>query len=82
MPNVLNNGMRRRAPQLALLLGAAASAPAARAQGCALCYSAASAAGKAAARALDSGILVLLIPTLILFVGVLVFAIRRADSAL
>jgi hypothetical protein len=45
-----------------------------------MCYSAASAAGKAAARALDSGILILLIPTLVMFVGVLVFAVRRANS--
>jgi hypothetical protein len=58
-----------------------AAAPSAWGQGCAMCYSAASAAGKAAARALDAGILVLLIPTLVMFVGVLVFAVRRANSA-
>jgi hypothetical protein len=57
------------------------AAPSAWGQGCAMCYTAASAAGKAAARALDSGILILLIPTLVMFVGVLVFAVRRANSA-
>jgi hypothetical protein len=57
-----------------------ASAARAVAQGCALCYTTAAAAGAAAARSLDLGILVLLIPTLVLFVGVLVFAVRRAAA--
>ncbi len=43
-----------------------------------MCYRSASQAGKMAIRALNSGILVLLIPTLLMFVGVLVFAFRRA----
>lgn len=72
--------MRRRGLIL-LVLSALAIGPPAWGQGCAMCYKAASAAGKAAGRALDSGILVLLIPTLVLFVGVLVFAVRRGSSA-
>src|SRR5437879_7186701 len=50
------------------------------AQGCAMCYTTAAAAGPGAARALDLGILVLLVPTLVLFVAVLGFAIRRAAA--
>jgi hypothetical protein len=50
------------------------------AQGCAMCYTTAAAAGPGAARALDLGILVLLVPTLVLFVSVLGFAIRRAAA--
>ncbi len=73
--------MRRVASLLSLPLSMLAVALSAQAQGCALCYSAASAAGRAAAQALNSGILILLIPTLVMFVGVLVFAIRRAGSA-
>jgi hypothetical protein len=59
---------------------AVAAAPSAFAQGCPMCYRAASQAGKLAIRALNHGILVLLIPTLLMFVGVLVFAFRRAAS--
>ncbi len=50
------------------------------AQGCALCYTTAAAAGQAAARSLDIGILVLLVPSLVLFICVLAFAIRRAAN--
>ncbi len=60
------------------ILGASAALPNAFAQGCAMCYTTAAAAGSAAARSLDVGILVLLVPTLVMFVSVLVFAIRRA----
>jgi len=60
------------------ILGASAVLPNAFAQGCAMCYTTAAAAGSAAARSLDVGILVLLVPTLVMFVSVLVFAIRRA----
>jgi len=60
------------------ILGASAALPNALAQGCAMCYTTAAAAGSAAARSLDVGILVLLVPTLVMFVSVLVIAIRRA----
>jgi len=55
--------------------------PVAFSQGCALCYTTAAAAGAAAARSIDAGILVLLLPALVLFTSVLVFAIRRAAAA-
>lgn len=44
-----------------------------------MCYTTAAAAGQHAARSLDLGILVLLIPTLLMFLAVLAFAIRRAN---
>lgn len=48
------------------------------AQSCALCYQSAKASGNP--RAIGHGILVLLIPTLLMFAGVLIFTIRRANS--
>ena len=45
-----------------------------------MCYTSAEAAGPAAQRALDFGILILLIPTLLMFVGIVVFAVRRAAT--
>ncbi len=53
------------------------SAPA-FAQSCALCYESARNSGNPSA--INRGILVLLLPTLFLFVGVLVFTIRRSHS--
>ena len=47
------------------------------AQSCALCYESARNSGNPGA--IDRGILVLLLPTLLLFVGVLVFTVRRAN---
>jgi len=58
-----------------------ASARDAAAQGCALCYTSATAAGAAAERSLDIGILALLAPALILFLGVILMLYRRAVSA-
>ena len=49
------------------------------AQGCAMCYTSAAAAGAAAMRSLNIGILILLLPPLALFVGILTYAIRRAQ---
>ena len=60
------------------LLGAARGA---YAQGCALCYTTASAAGAAAQRSLDWGILALLTPALTLFLCVMFLLYRRAVSA-
>jgi len=48
------------------------------AQGCALCYTTAAAAGPAAARSLDLGILTLVTPALVLFLSVLFLLYRRA----
>ena len=53
-----------------------ASAPGVFAQGCVACRTSAAAGGAEAARALDHGILILLIPTLSIFVGILFFAFR------
>ena len=55
-------------------------APSAFAQGCALCYTTAAAAGAAAARSLDIGILVLLVPALLMFIAVLGFLVHRAHA--
>jgi hypothetical protein len=57
------------------LLGASCRA---FAQGCALCYTTASAAGAAAQRSLDYGILALLAPALTLFLCVIYLLYRRA----
>ncbi len=65
------------------LLGALAVlalAPSAGAQGCALCYTTAAAAGAAAARSIDIGILVLLVPALLMFIAVLGFLVHRAHA--
>ena len=51
------------------------------AQGCALCYTSASAVGQAGQRSLDYGILALLTPALVLFLGVMFLLYRRAVSA-
>ena len=66
---------------LALAAGLLASTQSAFAQGCALCYSSASALGQNAERSLDIGILTLLAPALILFAAVVFLLYRRAVSA-
>jgi hypothetical protein len=57
------------------------SASGAFAQGCALCYTSASAIGANAERSLDYGILALLTPALVLFLAVIFLLYRRAVSA-
>jgi hypothetical protein len=64
-----------------IFVGLLAAASGAWAQGCALCYTTASAAGAAAQRSLDWGILALLVPALVLFLGVLFLLYRRALAA-
>ena len=59
---------------------ALALAPQALGQGCSMCYSSAEQQGQRAQQAMNTGILVLLFPTLLLFGGVLVTAIRRRNS--
>jgi hypothetical protein len=66
---------------LATLFVILASANGAFAQGCALCYTSASALGASGQRSLDYGILVLLCPALILFLSVMFLLYRRAVSA-
>ena len=66
---------------LATLVALLASAQGAFAQGCALCYSSASALGQNAERSLDIGILTLLTPALVLFAAVVFMLYRRATAA-
>jgi hypothetical protein len=63
------------------LIAILASASGAFAQGCALCYTTASAVGAAGQRSLDYGILALVIPALVLFLSVIFMLYRRAISA-
>jgi hypothetical protein len=63
---------------LLLAIAAALLAPAAAvAQGCAMCAQNAAATGAEGARALNTGILVLLLPTLGIFGGLFVLILRR-----
>jgi hypothetical protein len=66
---------------LAVVIGTLASASGALAQGCALCYTTASAVGAAGQRSLDYGILALITPALVLFLTVMFMLYRRAISA-
>jgi len=66
---------------LVTLLAILASAQGAFAQGCALCYTSASAIGQAGERSLDIGILALLTPALVLFLAVMFLLYRRATAA-
>jgi len=63
---------------LTLLLGS--FAPAGYAQGCVMCRSTAAAADEEGRKALDLAILVLLIPTLSIFLGVFYWAFRRRNQ--
>jgi len=65
--------LRVFAVALAALLAATTTA----AQGCSLCYDGASQQSPQAASAMNTGILVLLLPALLLFAGVLATALRR-----
>jgi len=66
---------------LAAFVAVLASAQGAFAQGCALCYTTASALGQSGARSLDYGILALLTPALVLFLSVMFLLYRRAVAA-
>lgn len=66
---------------LAVLSAILVSANGAFAQGCALCYTSASALGQAGQRSLDYGILALLTPALVLFLSVMFLLYRRAVAA-
>jgi hypothetical protein len=66
---------------IAILIAILALANNVFAQGCALCYTSASALGQAGQRSLDYGILALLTPALILFLCVMFLLYRRAVSA-
>jgi hypothetical protein len=66
---------------LAAVVAILGSASGVFAQGCALCYTSASAVGAAGQRSLDYGILALLTPALLLFLSVMFLLYRRAISA-
>lgn len=51
-------------------------------QGCAMCKLSAEAAGEDAARALDYGIFILLVPTVIFFLGIFYWAFSHRDRSL
>jgi hypothetical protein len=64
---------------LAFLVLMAFWAPQAAAQGCAMCYQSAAASGAQGREALHHGILVLLLPTISLFLGILGLIYYRRD---
>jgi hypothetical protein len=61
----------------AMMCGLAAGIPQAAAQGCAMCYQNAAATGPRGRTALQHGILILLIPAVGLFAGILALLWRR-----
>ena len=63
----------------AVLAAMLAAAPNVLAQGCAMCYADAAAQGPRARQSLDFAILTLLIPSVLLFAGVLFAAFRRRE---
>lgn len=74
--------MRKRVAMAALVaVGLLAAVPAAFAQGCVMCRNTAAAGGAEAAKALDLGVLILLVPTISIFVGILFFAFRYRGSS-
>lgn len=72
----------RLAPTILALPAYLAGARPALAQGCVMCRQTAAAGGAEAAKALDLGILVLLIPTVLIFLGILFSAFRHRDRSL
>lgn len=71
--------MRRAIPFLLLAAMLLMAAPAAYAQGCAMCRSSASALSREAQSSLNLAIFVLLVPTTSIFGGVLFWAFRRRE---
>src|SRR5215470_19067349 len=55
------------------------NATAARGQSCAMCYNTAAAAKAAAIQALRSGILILLVPVALMFIGIFILAFRSQE---
>jgi len=73
----------RRVRRLALALfttsALLADTAALQAQGCAMCYNTAAAAKAAAIQALRSGILILLVPVALMFIGIFMLAFRSKE---
>ncbi len=61
---------------LLILAVALLAAPLASPQGCVMCRTSAAAGGDEAMKAFDIAVLVLLIPTLCIFIGIIIFAFR------
>jgi hypothetical protein len=72
-------GFRKLALAFAATFAALASATTARAQSCAMCYNTAAAAKAAAIQALRSGILILLVPVALMFIGIFILAFRSKE---
>jgi len=64
---------------VAVLAAGLVAAPRALAQGCAMCYTEAAAQSPRARHHLDLAILTLLVPSVLMFAGVLVAAFRRQE---
>ncbi len=61
---------------LLILAVALLAAPLAYPQGCVMCRTSAAAGGEEAMKAFDLAVVVLLVPTILLFVGILAYAFR------
>lgn len=73
---IRNSKFVRAAMAMAIVF---AASTAAYAQGCAICYTSAAAAKKAAIQALRSGILILLVPSALMFIGIFALGYRRRN---
>jgi hypothetical protein len=73
--------VRHATKVIAVLAAACAFVPDALAQSCAMCYQNAAASGAQGIAALRNGILVLLIPTLTLFVGLFALLYRHRNAS-
>jgi hypothetical protein len=80
---ICNFQFPKRVGKLALALVATfatlANTTALRAQSCAMCYNTAAAAKAAAIQALRSGILILLVPVALMFIGIFILAFRSKE---
>ena len=73
------SGLRRLALALSTTCALLANSATLQAQGCAMCYNTAAAAKAAAIQALRSGILILLVPVALMFIGIFVMAFRSPE---
>lgn len=73
--------MRRAVAVLILAVALLGVAPAAFAQGCAMCRTSAAAADQTGKEALNLGVLILLIPTTAIFGGVFFWAFRKRNRS-
>ncbi len=73
--------MRRLGMIAVVIASGLGLAPALHAQGCILCYTSLANGGPSAIRAFQLGVLSLLVPALLLFVGVFLLILRRAQAA-